>query len=534
MFNFARKTQDISNGSNSNSQSNAEGLAHKELSLFKGLIDGMPVGAMLCDKDDLTVTYANAKSITLLKTIEEHLPIKADDVVGTCIDIFHKNPAMQRGLLKDPKNLPHDATISLGDERLSLHIEAVWDEQGNYIAAALTWNVVTEAEKTDARVKRLMQMIDKMPINAMMCNPETLEITYMNESSIATLRGLEQYLPVKADDLLGTCIDVFHKNPEHQRRILKDPTNLPWSARISVGPETLALEISAIIAEDGTYQAALATWSVITSQAQVEEAVKVSVKEILGDSAMLNSQSDAMSSAAEQNSSVAIAVASAAEEATANVQTMAAATEELGASVSEIGTQIQRAAQISEKAATRTQEADTQVKDLEVAASKIGEVVNLISDIAEQTNLLALNATIEAARAGDAGRGFAVVASEVKSLASQTAKATEDITGQISAIQSETNNVVGAISEIGGVIGEVNEIAASIASASDEQNAVTTEIARNAQEAATGTQEVSQHIIEVQKATEQNAASVEEVRNISQKLEILSKDLQKEVESMLK
>ena len=534
MFNFTRKTPDIENGPNGNSQSNADSLARTDLTLFKGLIDGMPVGAMLCDKDTLVVTYANAQSIALLKTIEEHLPIKADDVVGACIDIFHKNPAMQRGILKDPTNLPHHAIISLGDERLSLHIEAVRDGAGNYIAAALTWSVVTEAEAAEERAKRLTQMIDKMPINAMMCDPKTLEITYMNEASINTLRGLEQYLPVKADDLLGTCIDVFHKNPAHQRRILGDASNLPWSARISVGPETLALEISAIIAEDGTYQAALATWSVITNQSKVEEAVKTTVEEILGDSAMLNSQSDAMSSAAEQNSSVAIAVASAAEEATANVQTMAAATEELGASVSEIGTQIQRAAQISEKAATRTQEADTQVKELEVAASKIGEVVNLISDIAEQTNLLALNATIEAARAGDAGRGFAVVASEVKSLASQTAKATEDITGQISAIQEETNNVVGAINEIGDVIGEVNDIAASIASASNEQNAVTSEIARNAQEAATGTQEVSQHIIEVQKATEQNASSVEEVRNISQKLELLSKDLQKEVDSMLK
>jgi len=534
MFNFVKKTKDAPHALANGHLGHEDNLDQKNIRLFRGLIDRMPIGAMLCDKDDLTILYANVQSISLLKTIEEHLPIKADDVVGACIDIFHKNPAMQRGILRDPKNLPHEAVISLGGERLSLHIEAIYDDNNNYIALGLTWGIVTESERAEHRVNRLTQMIDKMPINAMMCDPQTLEITYMNEASVTTLRGLEQYLPVKADDLMGTCIDVFHKNPEHQRRILRDPTNLPWSARIKVGPETLALEISAIMGEDGSYQGALATWSVITQQVQVEDAVNSVVDEILSDSAVLTSQSSAMSASSDQNTATASAVAAAAGEATENVQTMASATEELGASVSEIGTQIKRAAQISEKAANRTQEADSQVKELEQAATRIGEVVKLINDIAEQTNLLALNATIEAARAGDAGRGFAVVASEVKSLASQTAKATEDITGQIDAIQQETNNVVGAIDEIGSVIGEVNEIAASIASASNEQNQVTLEIAKNAQEAATGTQGVSQHILEVQKATEENAMSVEEVRNIAAKLEKLSQNLREEVGNLTK
>lgn len=494
----------------------------------------MPIGAMLCNKDDLTITYANAKSIELLRAIEEHLPVKADEVVGSCIDIFHKKPEHQRGILADDKNLPHEAVISLGGERLSLHIEAVYNDRNEYIAIALTWNVVTDAEKAERSAYQLKQMVDKMPINAMMCDPETLEITYMNEASLATLKSLEQYLPISADNLIGACIDVFHKNPEHQRRILRDPKNLPWKAKIQLGPETLDLDISAIVGEDGTYFGPLATWSVITNQIQVEQAVGSTVEEILTNSATLKQHSSTMSADSERNISTATAVAAASEEATANVQTMAAATEELGASVAEIGSQIKRAAEISAKAATRSQEADNQVKELEGAAAKIGEVVKLINDIADQTNLLALNATIEAARAGEAGKGFAVVASEVKSLANQTAKATEDITQQISAIQQETNNVVGAIGDIGSVIGEVNEIAGAIASASEQQNAVTLEIAQNAQQAATGTQEVSQHIIEVQQATESTAMSVGEVLNIAEALNNVSEALKKEVAAMLK
>ena len=203
---------------------------------FQRVLEGLPINVMLCDPETLDIVYANQTSIDTLRTLEEYIPITADELVGSCIDIFHKNPAHQRNILSDPANLPHNAKINLGPEVLDLLINPVFDENNNYMYAALSWSIVTEKVKTEEATTRLSQMIDKMPINAMMCDPETFVITYANETCIETLRSFEEHLPIKADALIGTCIDVFHKDPSHQRRILADPSNLPWHARINVGP----------------------------------------------------------------------------------------------------------------------------------------------------------------------------------------------------------------------------------------------------------------------------------------------------------
>jgi methyl-accepting chemotaxis protein len=185
-----------------------------------------------------------------------------------------------------------------------------------------------------------------------------------------------------------------------------------------------------------------------------------------------------------------------------NVQRVAAATEELSATVSEIGHQARRSTEVSQAAVGEADRANAMVGSLAAAALKIGDVVSLIQSIASQTNLLALNATIEAARAGDAGKGFAVVAGEVKTLASQTARATEDITTQISAVQAATRDAVQAIGRIAGTIDEINNISNEIASAVAQQGDATLEISRNAQDAAAGTQIVTDNIGILRRATD--------------------------------
>jgi len=208
----------------------------------------------------------------------------------------------------------------------------------------------------------------------------------------------------------------------------------------------------------------------------------------------LRTAAASMSDTAETTTTRSSAVAAAAEQASSNVQTVAAAAEELTASIHEISRQVVQSSTIASGAVAEANHTNDQVRSLADAAQKIGDVVSLITDIASQTNLLALNATIEAARAGDAGKGFAVVANEVKTLANQTARATDEISVQITAVQAATRDAVAAIGQIGATIGQVNDIATTIASAVEQQGAATLEIARNAQQAATGTHEVTTNI----------------------------------------
>jgi PAS domain S-box-containing protein len=225
-----------------------------------------------------------------------------------------------------------------------------------------------------------------------------------------------------------------------------------------------------------------------------EAEIMAAVGDVAAGAERLQRDAGAMNNAADETSRRSLEVSGASDAATSNVNSVAAATEEVTASIREIGQQVTRSTAATETATGQAHEATEVVRSLVDDVQKIGDVVNLISDIAGQTNLLALNATIEAARAGDAGKGFAVVASEVKTLAAQTAKATEEITARITAVQAATSGVAQAIDAVARTIGQLNEAAAAIAAAVEQQGATTAEIARSVQRAATGTQEVSSSI----------------------------------------
>jgi methyl-accepting chemotaxis protein len=264
-------------------------------------------------------------------------------------------------------------------------------------------------------------------------------------------------------------------------------------------------------------------------EAMIGEIVEI----VSSASTELEASAGTLTATAERSEELATTVAAASEEASTNVQSVASATEEMASSVNEISRQVQGSARIAGEAVEQAQKTNDRVAELAKAAARIGDVVELINTIAGQTNLLALNATIEAARAGEAGRGFAVVASEVKALAEQTAKATGEISQQISGIQAATQESVTAIKEIGDTIGRMSEIAATIAAAVEEQGAATQEISRNVQQAANGTQQVSANITDVQRGASETGSASAQVLTAAKSLSGESDRLKREVGKFL-
>jgi methyl-accepting chemotaxis protein len=264
-----------------------------------------------------------------------------------------------------------------------------------------------------------------------------------------------------------------------------------------------------------------------------EAAVGEIIETVSSASTELEASAGTLTKTAERSQELATSVAAASEEASTNVQSVASATEELSSSVNEISRQVQQSARMANEAVDQARITNDRVGELSKAASRIGDVVELINTIAGQTNLLALNATIEAARAGEAGRGFAVVASEVKALAEQTAKATGEIGQQISGIQAATQESVGAIREISGTIEKLSEISSTIAAAVEEQGAATQEISRNVQQAAQGTQQVSSNVSDVQRGASETGSASSQVLSAAQMLSGDSNRLKLEVSKFL-
>jgi methyl-accepting chemotaxis protein len=561
---------------------------------LKAALDDLQTNVFVADPG-FRLIFANSRALATLRKIEAEVRkafgVGVDEIVGSSIHRFHRDAQRIEQILTDPKRLPHKTEFAFGSVTLEANVNSIATGR-EVVGYIVCWEDVTRRLLMEAEQSRLMSMLQNSPTNVLMAD-RSLNITYVNPASLTTLRKLEQHLPVKADQVQGSNVDVFHKNPAYQRKILSDPKNLPVRANIQIGPETADLLVTPIYDHNRNYLGPMVTWELITEKLAAERKIKEAndrereqadelrrkvesmlqvvsaagrgdltqsinlqgtdsigqmaegLSKFLGNlranvsniaemsqslasaSQELTAVSQQMATNAEETSAQANVAAAAAEQVSQNVTTVSTGAEEMGASIKEIAKSANEAARVATSAVKVAEKTNATVAKLGESSVEIGNVIKVITSIAQQTNLLALNATIEAARAGEAGKGFAVVANEVKELAKQTAKATEDIGRRIEAIQSDTKGAVDAIAQIGTIINQINDIQNTIASAVEEQTATTGEISRNVTEAAKGSNEIAQNVSGVAKAAQSTTEGAANTKGSADELSRLAVDLQK-------
>lgn len=496
------------------------------------MLEQAPVNIMYCDLD-FVIRYANPASVAMLKKLEKYLPVRADTIVGTSVDVFHKNPSHQRRMLSDPRNLPHTAQIKVGPETLQLKVSAIY-ENGKYTGPMLTWEVITaqlEAQQRAALLAALDKSMARIEFNV---DGTVIEA---NEGFLATLGYAMDEIKGRHHRMF--CDQAFVASPDYARfwqQLAEGQFQTGQYKRVGKGGRDVWIQASynPVFDTNGKPFKVVKFATDITAQKRAEQrqkemitAVEINASGLGASAAELSAISQTMTANAEETSAQASVVSAASEQVNKNVQTVATSAEEMSASIREIAKNATDAARVATQAVKVADTTNTLVGKLGESSAEIGKVIKVITSIAQQTNLLALNATIEAARAGEAGKGFAVVANEVKELAKETAKATEDISQKIEAIQGDTRGAVAAIAQIGSIINQINDIQHTIASAVEEQTATTNEITRNVAEAARGSAEIAHNITGVAKAASETSSGASSTQVAAAELSRMATELSK-------
>jgi methyl-accepting chemotaxis protein len=545
------------------------------------MLENMTAAVTYADRNGI-ITYLNPAAVQQFKKIEAHLPVRADQILGQNIDIFHKNPAHQRKLISDTRSFPLRGQIKVGPESFELVVAAIYDQDKQHIGNLVSWECVTERVAKDilnndyagqiAAIGKSQAVIEfKMDGTIVTANDNFLKTLGYSQDEI---KGRHHSLFVDAAHGASPEYKQFWtrlNSGEYQagefKRIGKggkevwiqasynpilDLSGKPFkvvkyatdiTAQVNAR-EDLRNKVDAILpVVDAAANGDLRQTVTVTGQdpigqmgqalGQLLATMRTSITGIAQNATALASSSEELSSVstqmsanAEETSAQSGVVSAASEQVSKNVQTVATAVEEMSASIKEIAKNAIDGAKIASQAVQVANTTNDTIAKLGDSSAEIGKVIKVITSIAQQTNLLALNATIEAARAGEAGKGFAVVANEVKELAKETAKATEDISQKIEAIQGDTKGAVEAIKQITGIITQMNDLSNSIAGAVEEQSATTNEMGRNVNEAAKGAGEIAQNITSVAQAAQNTTEGAGNVQQAAAELSRMAAELQ--------
>jgi methyl-accepting chemotaxis protein len=631
---------------------------------IRDMLDTVSACVMYLELDG-TISYMNRASLETLRTLEAHLPVRAEQIVGRSFDTFYPQAGQYRRLLGNPRSLPHDVAFPLGPEQLALTLSAVRDEQGNQLGAMATWEIVTQKRALEAlsneqaaqiaALHRAQAVIEfELDGTIVKANDNFLRAfgygldqikgkhhsmfvddQYRNsqeyhdfwarlnrgENVVGEFKrlargGREVWLQASYNPVIdrsGKPVKVIKFAVDVSADKLKAADAAGQLAAISKAQAVIEFELDGTIrTANGNFLSTLGYsldeikgrhhsmfideqlrgsadyrefWdklargeyvagefrrlgkdrkevfiqasynpifdlagkpfkvvkyaSDVTAQVRLRKQLETVLNGVSRNAQSLSTASEElsavsqqMSANAEETSAQANTVSAASEQVSRNVQTVATGTEEMSASIREIAKSAAEAARVAASAVDVAASTNATVTKLGESSAEVGKVIKVITSIAQQTKLLALNATIEAARAGEAGKGFAVVANEVKELAKETAKATEDISQKIEAIQSDTRGAVMAIGQIGNIINQINDIQNTIASAVEEQTATTNEMSRNVAEGAKGTEDIAKNITGVAQAAQDTSAGAVKALGAAKALAGMAAELERLVGSL--
>jgi methyl-accepting chemotaxis protein len=524
-----RATLDEKGGSRTSGGFSAQAALH--------MLHSVPLNVMYADLEG-TIQYLNEASLRTFRRLEQYLPVRADEIVGKSMDIFHKNPSHQRRMLADPRCLPHEATFSLGPEKLKLLAVAIYDQRGTHVGSMATWDIVTERLAIEAANADYAGQVAAIGRSQAVIEFE-LDGTIRSAND-----NFLHALGYSLDELNGRHHSLFvdeqfrasNEYRDFWAKLARGDYVAGEFKRIGKGGKEVWIQASynPILDVNGRPFKVVKYASDVTAQVRMRASMEQILKGVATNAISLGAASEElsavsqrMSANAEETAAQANSVSAASEQVSRNVQTVAAGTEEMSASIREIAKNAAEAARVAGAAVSVAAATNTTVAKLGESSAEIGKVIKVITSIAQQTKLLALNATIEAARAGEAGKGFAVVANEVKELAKETAKATEDIGQKIEAIQTDTRGAVTAIGQIGTIINQINDIQSTIASAVEEQTATTNEMSRNVAEGARGTDDIARNITGVARAAQETSAGATKALAAAKALAGMAVELEK-------